>query len=541
MKPRRGGVADLRSLRRRALALLLMLTSGLAAMAAVVPVEQPTTPALRPLVLRDGPERAADALDRNDARALLAATWAANLAGRYGRPEILPATSYRAGDGENRPVIYASTDPRTAVPDALLADVAAGRIDMLWSGPTIRQLHRYLEDRGRRPGWRDQGEASGYGIVAYHGAALPRPDPSQPLLQLAVESTSSAVLASATTPDGRRTVWALRHDRLTLVAETPLSGDRPDYGTAYADLVSELLAPGAAPSHLALVRIEDVSPATDPQALSSVLAVLEQRHVPASIAVIPVYSGPDPARPGQSGPPVQVTLGQRPELVAVLRRASEEGDTMVLHGVTHQWRSDPNPTSGRTGDDYEFVRAVKTEAGAIRYTGPVPEQDDAWLARRFSEAQGSLSEAGLGLPQLFEFPHYAAAPLAYQAVTSRFGGRYERSLYFVDDDHPRFDDGWYLAQAFPYATVDHYGSLVVPENLGFVTSPGVTPPATADDLIAGARNLLAADQSTASFFFHPGLDPSELARAIDGITALGYRFASPSEVAATVPATAPGS
>lgn len=232
-------------------------------------------------------------------------------------------------------------------------------------------------------------------------------------------------------------------------------------------------------------------------------------------------------------------MDQRPELVAVLDEARQRGATLVLHGLTHQWRAAPNPGSGRTGDDYEFVRAVYDD-DRIRYTGPVPEQSPHWLANRLDRAGRAMATAGLPTPGLFEFPHYAATPLAYQAVGSRFGARYERSLYFVDDERPRFDDGWYLAQAFPYAIVDHYGTVVVPENLGFVTTPGVQPATTADDLVAGAGALQAADQATASFFFHPDLDPAELERAVDGIAALGYRFVTPADVVADLPVTPTG-
>ncbi len=516
------------------MALVLVLTGGMGALATVGPVEgSGVPPPPRPLVLRDGPSRAADTADRGDARAALAATWAANLVGRYGRPEIRPVSGYRAGDGDGRPVIYASTDPRAAVPDTLLADVAAGRLDILWSGPTIRQLHRYMVDHGNQPGWRVQGDAGGYDTVRYRQVDLARPDPGQLLVQLAVEGHSSSVLASASTPDGRRTVWALRHQRVTLVAETPLSGDRPDYGTAYADLVTDLLAPGAAAAHRALVRIEDVGPETDPDRLRAVLAVLTQRGVPFSVAVIPIHARPDPAHPGRT---LEVTLAQRPQLAAVLDEAARQGGTLVLHGVTHQWRADPNPTSGRTGEDYEFVRAMADPSHGIRYLGPVPEQDPAWLADRFDRALQVMADAGLPRPALFEFPHYAAAPQAYAAVAERFGARYERSLYFVDDERPRFDEGWYLAQAFPYATVDRYGSVVVPENLGFISGTGVLPATTPHHLVAGAAALLAAKQSTASFFFHPDLDPDDLAQVVDGITALGYRFAAPSEMSADIPA-----
>lgn len=562
------------TLRLRAISLFAALVAALGAVALV------HTGGTRPfaaetgdvLILRDGPLDPSQAVSREEARAVLAGVWAANLAGRYGRPEVRPVQTYHSGDAHGRPVIYASTDPSAPVPEPLLADVATGQVAALWSGPTLGALQRWAADHLLSLGW-ELGDpiplpppaatptsapapqptpkpgattrttaapttvppttvptvpAGPGGSVGYKGVFLDRPAMAGPIPTLRLTDGHTALLASAGTGATTR-AWAVQRGRLTALAETPLSGDHPDYGLVFADQVGRLLRPDLKPSHTALVRIEDVHPAVDVAALQREIDVLEQRHVPFSIGVVPIYV--DPAAPKAT----RITLDQRPELVAALRQAQAHGATLILHGVTHQLGTSPNPSSGRTGDDYELVQAAYDGAHHLQLVAPADQTPD-WLALRFAQADAVFAAAGLTTPTIFEAPHYAATPLAYQAVSARFTARYERSLYVTDDQRADLSDGYTLTQAFPYGVIDHYGSPVVPENLGYVARAGTDPTSTPQAIEANARALLTVDQSTASFFYHPFLDPQALGALVDRITALGFHFVGPADVVAAIPA-----
>lgn len=546
-KPRRSArQAKGPTLKTRAITLFVVLTALLSVVAAAGSggLHLPHAVVRPPLVLRDGPVDPSGALTRPDARAVLAGTWAANLVARFDQPDVEPVQSYRRGDGNHRLVIYVNVDPDQRVPEALLDDVARDRVDILWAGPSLAQLTTYARMIGRPYDWHLDQPTSGFDAVEYHGVDLARPSADVAIRTVVIDSPATTVLAAARRPDGTTEPYLVTNRRVTAFSETPLSGERPDYGLVFADQLTRLLDPSAVsadasksavtdPSpHTALVRIEDVHPNVDIVRLRQVLDQLEQRQVPYSIAVIPVYADLGDA----THPPAHVTLDQRPELVELLRQAQQHGATLIEHGVTHQLDGLANPLHGISGEDYEFVRVGRDSDGRQLLLGPVPDESPAWITSRLDEADAIFDRAGLTRPQLFEVPHYAATPLTYRLVSERFAARYERTVYFTDDTNPDMSVGHFLSQSFPYASVDRYGAAIVPENLGYATSPGVEPVNTPDDIVAQAASLLALHQSTASFFYHPYLDPAPLGLIVDRITALGFRFVSPADVTDGIPA-----
>ena len=73
---------------------------------------------------------------------------------------------------------------------------------------------------------------------------------------------------------------------------------------------------------------------------------------------------------------------------------------------------------------------------------------------------------------MFNVPHYAASPADYAAIQQTFAARYDRGLYFspawkgIPPVSPHI-----FEQSTPYLVKDSYGSLVVPENLGYIADP----------------------------------------------------------------------
>ena len=87
-------------------------------------------------------------------------------------------------------------------------------------------------------------------------------------------------------------------------------------------------------------------------------------------------------------------------------------------------------------------------------------------------------------------------------------------------------------QAEPYLIRDSYGSLVVPENLGYIADPPgkASGPNTKSDVLAGAAALLSVRDSVASFFYHPFLGSTDLVDIVHHMRQMGYRFVSPCEL-----------
>jgi uncharacterized protein YdaL len=292
----------------------------------------------------------------------------------------------------------------------------------------------------------------------------------------------------------------------------------------------EALAPDTAPRHQALVRLEDVGPAADPEDLRAVAAYLKSKQVPFSFGVYPVYR--DPLGAAHDGKNVTIRLRDAPEVVDAIKFMISAGGTMVMHGYTHQFEEKKNPYNGQSGDDTEFFLSHLDANGNVIWDGPVPGDSREWALNRIDRGLAEIKAVGLPRPQVFEFPHYAASFVDYQAVAQRFPYRYERAMYFpglFSGNPPADRDPTY--QFFHYPVRDVYGSAVIPENLDYVR--GGDGGASVKQIIDIARNHRVVRDGVASFFYHPFLGPEPLRQVVEGIQKLGYEFVSAQDVMTT--------
>ncbi|MFD0572876.1 DUF2334 domain-containing protein [Kitasatospora gansuensis] len=251
------------------------------------------------------------------------------------------------------------------------------------------------------------------------------------------------VLASATDSTGVSVPWAVRSNNLTYIGDIPFSYvSETDRVMILSDLLFDALAPAAPDRHRAMVRLEDVSPADNPNQLINIGHWLKSQNVPFSFGVIPVYTDPNGTYNG--GTPQTITLAQAPQLVNALKSLIADGGTMIMHGYTHQYTGVANPYDGVSGDDFEFYRSqcsttqtppYQFEAPCqntdwVIHQGPVAEDSAAWAQGRITAGLNEFTAAGLTPPSIFEFPHYAGSATDYTVVGQNFGTRYERSLYF---------------------------------------------------------------------------------------------------------------
>ncbi|UMP06816.1 DUF2334 domain-containing protein [Amycolatopsis sp. EV170708-02-1] len=463
---------------------------------------------------------------------------AANLVSHAGSFELRQADRYRPGDASRfSSIVYIGHRGTTPVSDGLLADLATTGKPVSWVGHGIEPLFTrnpgYQHKLGWRPAGRDEQAIAG---IDYKGVRLGRDDRADPPARVELlDSAKAQVLAEVVHDDGNRTPWAVRSGTLTYIAEIPFSYvGQADRYLAAADLLRPPGSPARVPR--ALVRLEDVGPATDPGTLRTIADHLAERRIPFTVAGYPRHR--DPRGVANNGVSLDIRLTDRPDLVDALRYLIDRGGELVLHGYTHQYGDEPNPHNGVSAADYEFYRARLGAGNATELVGPVPGDSYTWARDRIGQALSEIARAGLPRPTMFEFPHYAASAVDYQAATAAFGTRYDRGTYFRGwcepaCGHPGPVDpaGIYL-QTFPYVVRDVYGAVVVPENLGYL-------PAWQDDsardraiaaVVAEARALRVVDDGVAGFFYHPSLGAEALGKVIDGIQAAGYRFAPAAEI-----------
>ncbi len=475
-----------------------------------------TVPHKRVLVLYDGK-------GKYPAYAAQTAVLAANFASHFAKPVRQSVTAYRPGEMKHyAAVVYVGTTYGEPLPHSFLADVRAGMRPVLWLGGNAYKL----TDRAyaRTHGWRVQpNDRSGrYAMVRYRNARLTITTRQLGAIDIA-NRHKVRVLARAVTRTGTRVPWAVRSGRVTYVAEAALqSGGGRDRSYAVADLMASLFGQVRV-RHRALIRLEDVGPATSPVQLRQIADVLSARRIPFAVAVYPQYLGPVGQHPRE-----RFSLADRPEVVEALKYMLIKGGTLVLHGYTHQLFNDHNPNNGESGEDYEFLRVHYDAHHVLKYADPVRHDVAGWARHRIEKAVAAIRAAGLPKAAIWQFPEYGAAPSEYRVAASMFVARYERGNY-AERVHGHMKLQTLTEQAPPFLVRDVYGGPLLPENLGYVIGPHVPPtgPGSISSILAAAATQKAAVRdNVASVYYHPFLGPGPLRRLIRGIRAEGYRFVS---------------
>lgn len=487
----------------------------------------------------------------------LYAIGAGNLATHFGTVTAEPVADYVAGQvNDYTTTIYLGSVYNEPLPSAFLDDALATTHSIIWAGDNVWQLTgsegsaadtAFESKYGWDPSSSYFDEADSISRVTYKGRNFTRsPDNTAGILSPHITDGSdvrtlatadcAAACATIAQTSGSSFPWAISSSNLMYVGEIPFSYlSMTDRYVVFSDLLFNDLDPTAGSSHLALVRLEDISPESSRSDLTAMAAYLKSENVPFSLAVIPRYLGGG----------VSKSLAQEPSLVSALKTAEADGGTIVQQGDTHQYSNVDNPFDGLTGDDFEFYRARCATTDDAPYTyqapcpntdyvienGPVPGDSYAWARSRVVTGRSLFTAAGLPTPTIWTTPYYAASAPDYSAIDSVYKVRYEQELFFGGQlSGGPIDYRHVFGQFFPYEVHDLYGSAIIPENLGDYepVEQNNNPPRTAADMLAEGQLNTAMTQGVASFFIHPDDDPlSVLEQMVTGLRAEGYTFVAP--------------
>jgi uncharacterized protein YdaL len=486
----------------------------------------------------------------------------ANLLGHFPiAVTIKDAQRYQAGEGTRADAVFflGVVESGVRLPPALLRELAARQGPTVWFGAQYGELLDAARARGRdlgvthlgprgydtppsaqnpRPGFYDTVEYKGLRFAKYFAfdaaGAGAVGDPALGFVQVAAPARTVVEIVNGKT--GKRAPYVVRNGRSWYVADLPFTYTGPrDRYLVLADLLFDMLElPPSNPNHRALVRLEDVHPLTQPQAIDRLSSYFAERKVPFSVALIPYYK--DPFGKAWINRPQDVSLAdaRAAELVAALKRALSRGGAIVQHGTTHQFERMANPNFAISGDDFEFWDIVNMRPIAAL-------ESDKALAERLEQGRALMTRMGLA-PFAFEAPHYRASPRAYRTIAKLYPATYQRVAYYSHDDG-RLNDTDARAEAtdgqfFPYAVRrDVYGQRVIPENLGNLQY--AAPVQSADDLLRNADYAKTVRGGFASFFFHPffleGAEADKAMRDLDrivtGLQQRGFRFVAAPDVA----------
>ena len=502
---------------------------------------------------------------------------------------VKPVTSYAAGEiAKQQATFYLGTtyDERAYHVSGskelnrynqFLADVADSSAPVVWINYNLWQLEEQLATRGQslasRFGFSWAGVVNeGYNRVSYKETELYKgvvPFANQgadvagctaegdgkyacatELNKIVIQDTNNTVVHAKTFSTMNSAIEATplitQSGNFWFVGDVPFTyAAEEDRYLVFADILHEVLNTRIAEKHKALIRIEDVSAATNIEELKAVTGYLVSSGIPFSVATIPWhFDGSKWTR--LAGSEVGRHLEQ---LVRATSRNPSAKVSIVAHGKTHQSRYAANPYNGVSGSDFEFYRVVQNADGSLVFEAPLPEDSRLWAKSRMESSALELSLSGLRA-FAWEAPHYTASKNTYAGVRELYPVHYGRMTYFAGNEEKQdivsllnqlkgvttkrpITSINMLGQFFPYPIFrDQYGYKVVPENIGYYQPEPLAGyrPLLPADLIRHAEKALVVRDGYASFFYHPNLGTAGLREIIDGIQALGYSFTSAEKV-----------
>ena len=393
-------------------------------------------------------------------------------------------------------VFYIGFHAKNAVPRPFLDDVLAGSTPVMWIHTGFREFSA-SHDLKKRFGFTVGGmDSTGVYTVVERGTD--RFTKTEPMLNVVTITDHARVRVFATVyapKSGRRLPYIIGSGTFLYCADSPFSMTGPsDRYIMFADMLHDILGEDHDHSHSALIRIEDVNPMEQPDRLRDVADVLSSRGIPFLVGVSPFYVIPAEG--------VRVSLSDKPDLVDALKYMVNNGGTIVMHGITHQYR-------GTTGADYEFWDESTNR--------PIAGETEEGVRRKVELGIQEFMRNGL-YPLVWETPHYTGSFTLYNVIGDYFTTAMEQRLTIENADYSQF---------FPYIIRrDLFGQMIYPENLGYVplsTDPAVGR-ARIREMARDARTNLAVRDGFAAGFFHSFVDHALLEELVDSLRAMGYTF-----------------
>jgi uncharacterized protein YdaL len=537
------------------------------------------------------------------------AIFLANLLGHWPQYEVRvkPVFNYVSGETEScKATVYLGTSTNTQVPSAFLSDFFTTKHRVAWVGFGAQKLDP--AEFGKSFGFRVAGElgVSGdktaepgfYQTVSYKASTFTKGLYKEPggaqVAAFAAEDfepmqgrldSAGAVLAELIhNKTGDKKPYILRRENRFVVGDIPFSYiHTADRYFVFADLLFDILDEKPHRDRkLAFIRLEDIHNRFATDLLASTFQSLRDLNTPISIAYIPLFADPQNAMGfGNIKTPEPPTEGSAlQEMVDGL--GTDRNNTVIWHGVTHQFGSGKNPFSGASGDDYEFWDAnhqrpvsgdspqyvldrLKVGLQAIEGSYKVSPRfwitphyqcsalDNVVFGKVFPWVVGRVAYYPTSRPRDFTLPATSqSAALNWPAVSKDRLEQLKGSDWQGIDRASR--DG--LLQIFPYEIYrDIYGQRIIPETLDYLSlgqNQGSTVREVPQILADAQRNLVVRDY-WASLYVHPFLfnikseggggefrgDTTRLKNLISGLRGLGYQFTSLPEFEHSLKAPSP--
>ncbi len=421
-----------------------------------------------------------------------------NLLGHFNTSiDILNNKNYNPGTIKNYNVLfYIGLQQNDSPSAALMNDIYKSNKTIVWINSGLSSYEKAIDVK-RKLGFAVSGiDRSGtYNTVKFCNKIFTREGNDIYQVQIVNKNTAKIVATAVGDLQGKILPYIVKSKNLYYIADIPFfNSSANDRYLLFADILHDIMKEYHPVEHKAIVRIEDVTPIRDPERLRKIADILSERNIPFLIGVVPFFVDP--------GANVYISLSEKPKLVAALKYCVSKGGSIVLHGVTHQYK-------GVSGIDYEFWD------GSINK--PIANETPAEIENKIEEGINECVKNGI-YPLIWETPHYTASVETYKIVSRHFGSVIERLIV---------TNNFKYGQFFPYNIHnDIYGQKVYPEDLGYmpIIQNRDSSEIYVKSIIRNAKGLLNVRDGCASFFFHTFVDLDYLKEIADGISSLGYKF-----------------
>ncbi|MFH1199107.1 MAG: DUF2334 domain-containing protein [Candidatus Omnitrophota bacterium] len=468
--------------------------------------------------------------------------------------EIKPVAQYLPGELNKFDFIFYLGYIRNGyIPQAFFEDVSKTAKTVVWFGHNLNQLQAYVgREFLKKYGFcflrsissqatQEGAPADFFSVFKYKDKVLSRKEITgipDTLIYLTITKAKitdgSLAKAKAWALDSQskeELPYIIQSKNFWFVANIPFSFlELRDRYLIFCDILHDILKINHPAKLKALVRIEDISPDTDPSQLKKVVDFFEEEEIPFSIAVIPVFKDTSKKQGPKKG---ELHFSDAQETLELLKKEQAAGVPLVMHGFTHQLDYAKNPSLRVTSVGYEFWDSENNS--------PVQGDSVEYVKGRIEKGKQELAQNGLK-PFAFEVPHYTASALDYRVFAQEFPINYHDPVYYRQSAGSQG-----MRQSPPYIIYkDFYGQFLIPAStLDNIEYEDAKDRNELDKKIAmiikQAEAVSIVRDGIASFYIHPfvikamqqnrinGL--AELKKITDALKAMGYEFVSLKSIA----------
>ena len=392
-------------------------------------------------------------------------------------------------------IFYVGYSNNNKPTETLMTDVIASKKNIFWINSGIESLSSKNEFKTSF-GFDVKGFANGINTNTIVAGTKTFTKQVSNCYKVAISNKSVQIIAKGKSNKSKQeTPYIIRSGNFWYIADLPfLNATETDRYLLFCDLLHDFLGINHTENHQAIIRIEDVTPIDNPDKIREIADIFSSKGVPFLLGFVPIYINPTSD--------IHVNLSDRPEMVDALKYVIENGGTIVMHGVTHQYR-------GISTDDFEFWDGSKRQ--------PISDENANDIEIKLKTGIDEFIKNDI-YPMIWETPHYTASDLTYKTVAKHFNAAIEQRLTIND-----FDFG----QSFPYIIKkDLYGQTIYPENQGYVPMNKNLDSSrkVVDKIILNSKTMLYVRDGIASCFFHSFLDLGLLKQLIDGLKGNGFKF-----------------